>query len=144
MLTLLGSKPVLLLNYEFLALWNPVWLHNMRFCILNPLLYPFPPFFGISMAPESNCDKKICFWLTWLGRKPVLLPNYAFWTLWNPIWLHNRWFCVLDPFWSLFLSYFDQLVDLHTTLKPKIGWNTTWNIIFIAIFFYNSQIFTYF
>ena len=47
LLTLLGSKPVLLHNYESWKLWIPVWLHDMRFYFLDLSLL----FAGHCMAP---------------------------------------------------------------------------------------------
>ena len=48
---------------------------------------------------------KICFWLPLFGSKSVLHLNYKVWILWNPVWLHNVLFCILDPLFGLFLLF---------------------------------------
>ena len=73
--------------------FGPFFLPN--FAIFWPLNCP------LSLTAIKNMHLVTC--LSW---KPFLNTNYAFWALLNPIWLHNRWFCVFDPFWCLFLPYF--------------------------------------
>ena len=90
------------MHFEHLEIPFRFIVDNLVF--LDPFWIQFFALFGPCKPLESNCGRKYATG-SLLGRKPVLHPNYKFWTLLNPVLVHNMLFCILDPF----RTYYDLL-----------------------------------